>query len=110
MSREVDLLLEAASAPTIPEIKSLQRRLDMRDTHIVWIGPSRFVIAHTDEERATIDLEDCELHAWLHGLGGPPTAYGYYTALRHEPDAYSESYRADPWDLCPLDVDAGTAP
>lgn len=88
--------------PTIDDLKALQRRLGILDQHVVWLGAGRFVIAHTDEERATIDLEDCDLHGWLHGLDGPPCEPGFYVAWPHEPDAYSEPYRADPWDLEPL--------
>lgn len=91
--------------PTINDLKALQRRLGFVEEHVAWLGPSRFVIAHTDTERATIDLEDCELHGWLRGLPESPAKSGYYVAFPHEPDAYSEPYGEDPWDLEPLDVD-----
>lgn len=92
--------------PSIEDLKALQHRLGMRDHHVVWVGPSRFVVAHTDDERATIDVEECDLHGWLHGLDGPPVESGYYVARRHEPDAYSEPYGTNPWDLYPLDDEA----
>lgn len=93
------------NVPTIADLKAIQRRLDLLDEHVVWIGPTWFVIAHTDTERATMDLEDCDLHAWLHGLDGPPCERGYYTAVPHEWDAYSEPYPVDRWDFHPLDID-----
>ena len=87
--------------PTIDDLKALQARHGIAE-HLVWIGPDDFVIAHTDEERATIDLKDCELHRWLRDLDGPPHGLGYYVAVPHEPDAYSESLHADPFDLHPV--------
>jgi hypothetical protein len=48
--------------PTIEDLKALQARLDERDIHVCWIGPAGFVIAHTDEERATMPLDECALH------------------------------------------------
>lgn len=90
--------------PTIDDVKALQAKLGVPD-HVVWSDEQGFVIAHTDEERATIDLHDCPLHQWLTGLGGPPEAMdlpGYYLAAPHRPDAYSEDYGRDPWDFWPI--------
>lgn len=88
---------------TIEQVKAIQDRLNLRDQHLVWVGPASFVLAHTDEERAApMDLVRCELHAWLEGLDGPPEEVGFYVARRHEPDAYSEPYLADPWDFEPI--------
>lgn len=89
------------SDPTIEDLKALQARLGTPD-HVVWLGPSGFVIAHTDAERAAIDLGDCDLHGWLQGLDAPPEDPGYYIVVPHEADSYSESYMADPWDFWPL--------
>ena len=51
------------SIPTIEDLKELQRSLDTLDKHIVYLGETRFVIAHTDFERNSgMDLEDCDLH------------------------------------------------
>jgi hypothetical protein len=48
--------------PTIEDVKRLQASLSYPDYHIVWFDEDGFVMAHTDEERATIDLETCSLH------------------------------------------------
>lgn len=94
----------SAAFPTIEDLKRLQREKGIAE-HVVFIGPRGFVLAHTDEERATIDLEDCALHGWLVEGDGPPCEVGYYTAVPHEPDAYSEPYGAAPWDFDPLSLD-----
>ncbi len=88
--------------PSIDDLKALQRRLGLLDTHVVYLGAKQFVVAHTDAERASIDLETCELHSWLYRRDGPPAEIGYYTARPHEPDSRSETYMAEPWDLEPL--------
>jgi len=90
--------------PTIEDLKALQARLDMRDVHICWLGDTTFVIAHTDEERASIDLESCELHLWLLGLSSAPASSGYWQAVPHEADLDNESYGSDPWDFYTLEV------
>lgn len=94
-------------APSIADVKALQRERRMGDRHVVYIGRASFVVAHTDEERAAAAgdgaaLDECPLHDWLESLDGPPCEPGYYTAERHEPDAYSEPYGADPWEFYPL--------
>lgn len=94
------------SEPTIDDLKALQRRRNLADVHVCWIGPKGFVIAHTDEERATIDLEECELHRWLTDRAGPPKPIGYYVVTPHQVDAYSESYPVARFDFEPLE--AGT--
>lgn len=90
--------------PTINDLKALQRRLSLLDVHVCWLGPTGFVVAHTDEERATIDLEDCELHRWLVDQSAAPAGEGYYVVTPHEVDGYSESYRsgASRFDFTPL--------
>jgi hypothetical protein len=81
--------------PTIEEAKALQARLNLEDVHVVWLDDLGFVIAHTDEERATIDLQDCGLHLWLEENGMPDELEdGWYIARRHMADGYSESYRS----------------
>lgn len=90
--------------PTIEDLKALQARLDLRDVHVCWLGEAGFVIAHTDEERASIPLETCELHRWLTDLDLAPMPVGYYQAFRHDADADSESYGAYPWDFIPLET------
>lgn len=76
-------------APSIDDVKALQARLGKRDQHVVWLGELTFVIAHTDEERATIDLETCPLHQMLLLAERAPVEWtGYYlwpVAGRFEP-------------------------
>lgn len=87
----------------IQELRDIQQRLDLCDEHLVEVREQDFTIAHTDEERASDQsLEECELHTWLTELDRAPCSPGLYIAFRHEPDAYSEPYGADPWDLEPL--------
>jgi hypothetical protein len=100
----------AAMTPTIDDVKALQRRCNLLDVHVCWIGPESFVIAHTDEERATIDLEDCDLHGWLRDESGPPERVGYYIVTPHEVDAYSEPYPVARFDFTPLDTAEGAQP
>jgi len=70
------------AAPSIDDVKALQARIGKRDYHIVWLGEQGFVIAHTDEERATIDLETCPLHQRLMAADEPPVDEpGYYMYL-----------------------------
>jgi hypothetical protein len=92
--------------PSIDEAKALQSDLGLKDTHVVWLDESGFTMAHTDEERATINLEDCELHLWLDENGPPEDFQGaaWYVARRreHDPsshDPYSQSFRSPggPW-------------
>lgn len=92
--------------PSIEEAKDLQDRLKLRETHVIWLDEEGFTIAHTDIERATIPLEFCELHCWLveNGLPDEIDEPGWYIAMPHESDAYSESFRggACPWDFEPI--------
>ena len=93
--------------PTIESVKALQRNLNLRDVHVVWLGESTFVIAHTDEERATIPLEQCALHQWLLDVDNAPHEPGYYQAHPRMVDLNRESYGADPWgfELLPENAD-----
>ena len=69
-------------APSIDEVKAIQASMGKRDQHIVWLGELSFVIAHTDEERAAIDLETCELHQRLMLADRAPVEWtGYYAWL-----------------------------
>lgn len=57
---------------TLPSIESVvaeQARLKRKDNHLVYLGEDGFTMAHTDEERADIDLEDCPTHLWLEEHG-----------------------------------------
>ncbi len=89
--------------PTIAKLVEIQTKLELQDTHVVWIGEHNFVIAHTDEERATIHLEECPLHQWLVEQGGPPLATGYYRETHNEEDhdvAWPAGWTHDFVDLC----------
>lgn len=87
----------------VESLRAIQRDMGLEMVHLVYVGERHFTVAHTDAERAAAaDLTECPLHEWLVGLAGPPEAVGIYTAVSHEPDAYSEPYGADPWDLDPL--------
>lgn len=74
----------------ITELKALQSRLNLGGVHLVWLGQHSFAIAHTDEERATGDLGDCELHEWLTDCYKPPFDPGYYIVTPHELDSFNE--------------------
>lgn len=90
---------------TIEELREIQRRSRLGAFHVVELGEFGFVIAHTDAERsAGVSLFECGLHAWLTAQNGPPVDVGLYVAFPHEPDAYSESYGADPWDFEPIEA------
>ena len=58
----------------------------------------------SDEERDRLDdLEECRLHQFLFDEGPPDVELpGTYVGWVHEPDAYSESYRSDPYTWEPL--------
>lgn len=72
---------------TIDEVKQIQSNRGLFNKHVVWIGPTGFTIAHTDEERvmarkypAALPLEDCELHQWLSWQLDQPEPEGVYLA------------------------------
>jgi hypothetical protein len=89
---------------SIAEATTLQDRLGLRDTHVVWLGQQDYTIAHTDAEReSSTPLDQCSLHAWL-GENGPPPDLElncWYLVVPREHDPYSESFRSDarPWDF-----------
>ena len=98
----------AQSVATIEDAKALQRERGLMDRHVVHIGHTAFVVAHTDKEREAAKedgLYNCPLHAWLESLDGPPHPVGWYAVDPHVPDAYSEPYGIDPWDFEPLEHD-----
>lgn len=98
--------MPAPTEPTIEELKQIQSDRGL-ECHVVFLGDTGFVVAHTDEERAELkDLRDCKLHQWLVGRSEAPHPPGYYRVERHRADGYSESYRGDagPWDFSPLMV------
>lgn len=51
--------------PSVEAVKDLQVGIGRQDYHVVWFDEDGFVMAHTDEERATIDLATCPLHLAL---------------------------------------------
>jgi hypothetical protein len=95
---------------TIDELRALQDREQLRDRHLVELRADGFTLAHTDQERLTVErgrgrLEDCAIHRWLTGWGGPAAldrAPGIYLLRRHVPDTYSEPLGAEPYELEPL--------
>lgn len=95
----------ATERASIETLCALQRERGLTDVHLVDFDDRGFTIAHTDAERAAGgDLEACELHQWALALDGPPVDAGVVcVAVPHEPDARSEDYGADPWDLHPLE-------
>lgn len=89
---------------TLDELIVLQRARGLEHVHLAAIGGTGFHLAHTDDERARGEnTEACRVHRWLAERDEAPAEPGVYAVLAHEPDAYSESYRSDPWDLYPLD-------
>lgn len=52
----------------LPELLRIQDALGLRDTHLIAFARDSFAIAHTDDERAVFDLEDCALHVWALGV------------------------------------------
>lgn len=88
--------------PTIDQVKAVQFQQGREGEHVVWIGPRGFAMAHTDEERATIELCDCPLHIWMVERDHPPVhRYGYYAVTVRPHDPTSESFRGDGgrWDF-----------
>lgn len=79
----------------IDELKRIQKDEGICDIHMVWLGPVKFTIAHTDEERATLHpLTDCGLHQWLESCYRQPAPSGLYTA-----------YPEEGWTLVPYPVE-----
>lgn len=69
---------QPAGEPSIEDVVALQRDLGIT-THLVYMGPQRFVLAHTDPERSSgVSLSDCAVHRVLADLDDPPVGAGYY--------------------------------
>jgi hypothetical protein len=66
-----------------PQPSAVSDILDVRETeHLVDLGPlSTFKILHPLRERLGRKLLDCDLHAYLESLAGPPVARGTYRAV-----------------------------
>lgn len=90
----------------IDAVKAIQRDSGLCDSHVVHLADNAFTIAHTTAERAApAPLHECDLHRWLVSRASAPHPLGLYVVERHQPDAYSEPYGADPWDFYPLKDD-----
>lgn len=69
-----------SNEPSIPDLVNLQARLEDKETHLVFFGFERFVIAHTDSERESHEnLEECPVHMFV-DWKGPQGKLGYYWA------------------------------
>jgi hypothetical protein len=80
---------------------------DRETEHVVEIREHDFTVKHPLRERPD-ELLECDLHAKLAALDGPPARLGRYRVRRHRNDPTSESRRSDAfgWDFEPLE---GTA-
>jgi hypothetical protein len=87
---------------TLDEVIEWQADHEMKDVHVVFLHDDHFVMAHTDDERASMDLHDCPIHKWLSVEGQFLTHRGLFSIKAEEPDGYSQSYRSNPWTLEPL--------
>lgn len=102
--------MTSSDKPTIDEVKALQFSHNLSDIHLCWVGYDSFVLAHTDKERSSIDLEQCELHKWLLSRDLPPNNPGFYYIVRpHTLDTPSKPYVSRfstvPWDFEPLYIE-----
>lgn len=82
--------------------------LEPIDEHLVDVGEDSFTVTHPLTERADGAMHECDLHRWMSEHDGPPLPTGRYTAVPHEPDAYSEGLHVPRWDLLPIDPAART--
>ena len=57
---------------TLEELIELQREKKLGNVHLLAIDSTGFNLAHTDEERALIDLEDCQIHLYLSEFSEAP--------------------------------------
>ena len=72
------MLRDEAREPSIEDVVALRRKLGIT-THLVYMGRERFVLAHTDPERASGEpLDACDVHRALAALDDSPVAAGYY--------------------------------
>jgi hypothetical protein len=90
------------SSPDCPQPTAAHGVLSNDETeHVVVFDERGFSIQHPLRERVEDALFECGLHEDMRALDGPPGPPGRYRATRHEPDAYSESYRGGEigWDF-----------
>lgn len=94
---------EGTMEVSIEQLKELQRDAEIPDLHLVWLGPERFNLAHTDPERASgKPLTDCALHRWLVARAPddlPAEPGAVYVVVPSEPDAYQAFNAEEPWDF-----------
>lgn len=88
--------------PTIKQAKELRAKWGLQHCHLVWIGPTGFVIAHDNWERKLahiVSLESCPLHIWLSERSCQPASEGWHVAMFN--------IRSGEWEFDPLDyIDA----
>lgn len=71
---------EESSRPSIDTVKAHQRAHAIPG-HLAWLGRERFVLAHTDTERASgMPLDRCGVHRALAGLDEYRGEVGYHMA------------------------------
>jgi hypothetical protein len=92
---------------SIETLKAIQAELGLMTDHVVQIGRSGFVIAHTDEERRKPQkLTTCQLHRDLEAASGPPRDTGLYV-VRAELDyldPYDSASEYETYSWSPLSV------
>lgn len=68
--------------PTTEDMKAIQAKAGRPGYHFAYFDKDGFVMAHTDEERATIPLDTCGLHCAIRDADEMPVrAPGYYMYL-----------------------------
>jgi hypothetical protein len=85
---------------TIEELVALQCEEGSGHIHLVWIGPNKWVIAHTQDERdeGLEVMVDCELNDWLESFVEQPAPTGIYAAL----EDFWEGWELIPFDASPM--------
>lgn len=74
---------------TIEELVQFQAKEGLGDDHLVWLGPDKWVCAHTNAERSKgIEaMADCPLNDWLDSWGLPPEdPYRIYIVVPYDDD------------------------
>lgn len=87
---------------TLEELIAAQKKYGIKD-HLIWLGPNRFEIAHTDEERNDPDrfkfdgrhLEQCPLHKYLERQEESPMPYGFYIVSANGGNFVFHPWRVD---------------
>lgn len=70
----------ADDCPSIDTVKAHQRAHGIPG-HLAWLGRERFVLAHTDSERASgRPLHQCRVHRALRGMDAYHGEIGYHLA------------------------------